>query len=152
MGSLPVDMKGFIFSKPYTLVLTENKTAFAIVTSKLLKQHAKKAREQVKKEGGGKMDTVKKQMSAHFNHHHKYGDMTIDEILGENKKNFVIDNNTVTKVRIKKRTIDNQGFPETEVHIIMKTNSKKYKLILNEQMQLSEAKPILQQAYGSKVK
>ncbi|WGI17845.1 hypothetical protein [Methanonatronarchaeum sp. AMET-Sl] len=152
LGSIPVDMKGFIFSKPYTLVLTQDKTVFARVTSTILKQHAKNARQDVEEKGGGRMDKVKNQMNAHFNHHKKYRDMTLNEVLNESEKNFSIDNNSVQKIKIKKYTVNRQEFPETKVKIMIKTDSKKYKLILNETMDLNEAKTILKNVYGSKVR
>ncbi|RZN61706.1 hypothetical protein [Methanonatronarchaeum sp. AMET6-2] len=152
LGSIPVEMKGFILSKPYTLVFTQDKTVFARITSKIMKEHAKNARESAENSGGGRLEKMKRQMGAHFSHHQKYLDMTIEEILAEDDKNFAIDNSEVRKVKVRERTVDYQGFPETELRILIKTTGKKYKLRVNEKIDNKEALELFKRTHGSKVK
>ncbi|OUJ18353.1 hypothetical protein AMET1_1266 [Methanonatronarchaeum thermophilum] len=151
-GVLPVEMKGLILSKPYTMVFTQDKTVFARTTSKIMHKHAKKAREKTENSGGGRLEKIKNQMGAHLSHHQKYLDMTIQEIINEHKKNFMINNQTIKKIKVRKRTIDQQGFPETEVRILIKTPGKKIKLRVNKQINNKEAMQTLKKAYGPKIK
>ncbi|WGI16875.1 hypothetical protein [Methanonatronarchaeum sp. AMET-Sl] len=151
LGSLPVDMRGFILNKPYTLVFTRDKTIFARMTSKIIKEHAKKTRENTEKTGGGRLDKIKNQLGAHLSHHQKYQNMTIQEILNEDQKNFMIDNQSIKKIKVRKRTVDHKGFPETEIRILIKTPGKKYKLRVNDQINNKEAIQTLKKAYGPKI-
>jgi len=156
LGSLPGRKKGWLRSPSYTLVFAKDKTILARRTSKLMKAHAKEARKKEsdkngKTKSGGWLQKVKGQMHSHYNYHRKYLDMSEDEILNEHKDNFSIDNRNVKKVKIRRRAVNVQDFPEDEIRLKIKTSGKSYKFILDKNIGLKDAKALLKQVYGSRL-
>ena len=91
---------GFSF-KTYTLVVFEEETVFARLTSKLLKKIIADARAQAESEGKGFFGKWGAQLLSSFNYSERYKNMSIDEVKNETPGNFSVANNSISKITIR---------------------------------------------------
>lgn len=99
LGALPVQRKvGLIGRKSYTLVLTERRLIFALLTNAMLQQAAADAAKAAKENGAGFWSKLGATASVGFQYHLRYLAMAPEAILAENSDNFAVENSTVTRI------------------------------------------------------
>ncbi len=128
-----------ILSTTYSIIVTNKRTIFAKIDSKLLKEAMKKVIEKAKEENKGYFAKIKMQMEAMKSYPKKYMKMTPAEILAETPDNFVIDHNQVKKIKVNYsyREVDKgdgEFQPETLTSIKYKTNEKSFKFKSSEDL------------------
>ncbi|MCW4044169.1 MAG: zinc ribbon domain-containing protein [Candidatus Bathyarchaeota archaeon] len=133
----------------YTGVVTTHRLIFAQMTSEMLKDAVKTARDQAKAEGKGFWDQWSDQMKASFSYSQKYLTMAPSAILAETQGNFAISNDAIREIKVKLQHI-RQGQPslhefELEIH----SAAGKYEFRMDER---DDYVKLLKQAYGERVK
>lgn len=135
----------FSFSNEvYTLVVFKDKTVFARLTSQILNEIVLKAKEKAKSEGKGFFGRWGAQISSSLNYAKRYEDMSFDGIKNESEGNFSVDNDTITKVRVRMNSYDESAKNFYYVDIFVSGVKHKFTARQN---------PIegLKRAYGSRV-
>jgi len=136
-------MLGFS-NETYTLVVTNERSIFAQLTSAMLNEQINEAKKKAKDDGKGFFGQWGAQLGASFNYSKKYEKMKPDDILKESEKNFEIKNDSIEKVKYK-------WYPDQEggrnyYDVIFKTGSDKFKFKTE-----SDPKSALKTAYGDKL-
>jgi hypothetical protein len=99
--------KSFGRSDTYTLVATESRMVFAEMTTDMMKQAVAEAQRKGKEEGKGFFARWGDQLKACMTFSDRYWDMTPDEALLENPKNYAIQNGAVKKISVKAKNDSN---------------------------------------------
>ncbi len=102
--------KSFGRSDTYTLVVTDSRLIFAEMTGDMLKEAAAEAQRRGKEEGKGFLSRWGDQIKATMRYADRYWQVPPDDALGENKRNFAIQNPSVKKIRVKSK--DESGDPD----------------------------------------
>lgn len=137
-------MLGFS-NETYTLVVTNERSIFAQLTSTMLNEQITKARKKAKEEGKGFFGQWGTQLKTNFNYQKKYENMKPDEILKETEKNFEIKNSDIEKVKYK--WYQDQDAARNYYEVVFKTKLDKYKFKTE-----TDPKQGLKSAYGDKLK
>jgi len=137
-------MLGFS-NETYTLVVTNERSIFAQLTSAMLNKQINEAKNKAKEEGKGFFGQWGAQLKTSFNYSEKYMKMKPDEILKETNKNFEIKNSEIEKVKYK--WYEDQQSARSYYDVIFKTNSEKFKFKTE-----TNPKAELKKAYGDKFK
>lgn len=101
--------KSFGRSDTYTLVVTNTRMIFAELTGDMVKQAIAEAQKKGKEEGKGFLSRWADQIKASIHYADRYWQMSPDEVLAENAKNFAIPNSSVKLVKAKTK---HQGDPD----------------------------------------
>jgi hypothetical protein len=133
----------------FTGVLTTHRMIFAQMTSEMLKDAIKLAREQAKAEGKGFWGQWSDQLKASFSYSQKYLTMTPSAILSETQGNFAVNNDTIHEIKMKLKHTRQGNMDLHEFEMEIKTNSGKFEFRMDEN---GEYVNLLKQAYGEKVK
>lgn len=132
----------------YAGVLTSQRMIFAQLTSDMINQAAKQARDQAKAEGKGFFGQWGDQIRGTMGYTKKYLNMPPEAILAETPGNFAIYNSTISEVKVHLKGLGaNDGPREFEAEI--KTSAGTYKYRMNED---SDNTNILKRVYGDRVK
>jgi hypothetical protein len=115
--------KGFISVEAFNVVVTERRMIFAIMTTEMIKEEAKKAG----KKGG--LAGIFNAVTAGYSLYKRYLDMPPEAALKENPQNFFVDLNRIKKVKVKEgRNMARSGIPRYEdSHLEVETAGEKYK-------------------------
>jgi len=133
----------------FTSVVTTHRLIFAQMTSDMLKDAVKAAREQAKAEGKGFWGQWSDQLKASFAYSQKYLTMVPSAILAETQGNFAVNNDTIHEVKMKLKQLHQGNTDLHEFEMELKTSSGKFEFRMDEN---SEYTKLLKQAYGEKVK
>jgi len=116
--------KGFISVEAFNVVVTERRMIFAIMTTEMIKEEAKKAG----KKGG--LAGIFNAVTAGYSLYKRYLDMAPEAALKENPQNFFVDLNRIKKVKVKegRNLTRGIGVPRYEdSHLEVETAGEKYK-------------------------
>jgi hypothetical protein len=91
---------GFVQTS-YSIVVTDVRTIFAKLDTKLLKESIKVAQKEAKAEGVGFFSKIKMQMEAMETYPEKYMSMSAEEILAETPDNFYVYHDHVKSIKVK---------------------------------------------------
>jgi hypothetical protein len=133
----------------FTGVVTTHRMIFAQMTSDMLKEAVKMAREQAKAEGKGFWGQWSDQLKASFAYSQKYLTMVPSAILAETQGNFAVDNNTIHEFKMKLKHTRQGNMDLHEFEMELKTSAGKFEFRMDEN---TEYVKLLKQAYGEKVK
>ncbi len=113
--------KSFGRSDTYTVVLTDSRIVFAELTGDMMKEAVTEAQRKGKEEGKGFFARWGDQLKATMNYSERYWQMSPDEALRENPKNFAIQNASVKKIKVSAKDTssgsDDSGRSYTELKI-----------------------------------
>jgi len=113
--------KSFGRSDTYTLVLTDSRMVFAELTGDMMKQAAMEAQQKGKEEGKGFFARWGDQFKATMTFSERYWQMSPDEALAENPRNYAVQNSSVKKIKVstkdESRGSDDAGRSYTELKI-----------------------------------
>lgn len=111
----------------HTLVITHDRLLFIRSTSADLKRVSAALRQEAKHAGRGRLAQLGAQMQAHEVLAQEFAGLDPSELLANHPKNFAVDLNTVSKVKI--RTVEAPN-ALTEDQLTIKTTGKTYKMVL----------------------
>ncbi len=150
VGIIPNTNAGFLGQKAYNLVVTNNRLIVATLTSEMIKEEAKKAREQSKSQGAGFLKSWANTMTSSRNIHEKYYSMPVENILNENPNNYSISVNEVKKIRIKNyMNFSDEKRRPNEIRIKWSNGKETFKFT---SINSSDVKTILKKTFGNLVK
>lgn len=130
LSIIPNLRKRKIFSnESYSLIVFKNETIFAKLTSKILNEDVKKAKEKAKAEGKGFFGQWGAQMGASFNYEKRYQNMSYNDIVNETQGNLVFNNDLISKIKIRRFDVPENARSYYHVDIII--SGKKYKFRSN---------------------
>lgn len=115
-------------SRQHSLVITNNRILFARITVARMKELSQQAREQAKDQGKGHMGQMLANPHVYDKLVELYTQLGPEGVLADNAKNFAVDRNTVSNVKLK-TTAGPEGGVGSDV-LILKTAGKKYKITL----------------------
>jgi len=118
------------------------------MTSDMLKDAAMQARDQAKAEGKGFWGQWSDQLKASFSYTNRYLSMDPAAIIAETPGNFAIDNNSISEIKLKSRSLD-QDSSRQEYEIQIHSFAGKYEFRMDDSNQLIE---LLKNAYPNRVK
>lgn len=149
-GIIPNVHSGLFGQKAYNIIVADNGLIIAQLTKQMINEAVKKATEASKEKGEGMLKRMASTMTAGYGLHQKYYSMTSEQIINETEGNFIISNEQIKKIRIKMGQIyeDGKNLPN-ELRIIWTGGKQKYTFT---NITPKQAKDILQQTLGSKVK
>ncbi len=150
VGIIPNTHAGFLGQKAYNLIVTNQRLIVAELTSDMLKNEAKKAREESKEQGEGFLKRMAKTMTSGTSYYQKYFDMPVENILNENPNNYSISVNDIKKIRIKIGMMYEDGKNNPNEIRIKWNNGKETFRFSN--IGAGEAKKILKKTFGNLVK
>ena len=104
-GLIPMLKKPKSFGRwdAYVVIVTSQRTIFAQLTSKMLKDAAMEAQRKGKEEGKGFFSRWADQIKATTAYSERYWNIPPDEALNENPGNFMIPNQDIKLIQIKKK-------------------------------------------------
>lgn len=150
VGIIPNVQSGFLGQKAYNLIVTNNRLIVAELTNDMIKNEAKKVREDSKSQGEGFFKRMAKTMTSGTSYYQKYFSMPVENILNENPNNYNIFVNNVKKIRINNGYMHNDGkrIPN-EIKIKWDNGKVSFKFT---SIGSGEAKNILRKSFGNLVK
>ena len=113
-------------NKAYTLIVLEEETIFARVTSKILNKNVADARAQAGSEGKGFFGKLGAQLVSSLNFSERYKNMSIDEVKNETPGNFSVANNSISKITIR-HNLQEVERGRDSYYIKIVTSGEKYK-------------------------
>lgn len=132
----------------YTGVVTTHRLIFAQLTSQMLKDAAMQARDQAKAEGKGFFSQWGDQLKASSNYSQRYLTMNPIAIINETPGNFMVNNNTITEVKLNLKNIGDDD-SNTEFEINVNSSQGRYQFRMDNR---DANVKLLKQAYGERVK
>lgn len=152
LGALPGAQhnSGFLGLKRqvFTCVVTSHRLIFAHQTSQMQRENIRAAKEAAKQQGGGFFNQWGAMFTA--NSGENYLQMAPQQILNEQPANFFVMNDQVKQVRLKMRpSAPDERSEGYEMQIRTNTEKLKFRFLT---LNLSEARRLLQQALGKRVK
>jgi len=112
----------------YTLVLTDLRIIFALVTKEVQTEAVKNIHDQNKASGKGFWSSWGDKISAGMSWFNRYLDMDPEAILAENSANFSLARNEVISLKVQHSTMDPSD-PKTPLPFLrIKTRDRKFKL------------------------
>lgn len=118
VGLIPRARKPKSFGRwdTYTVIVTNKRCIFALLTSQMLQSAAKEAQERGKAEGKGFFARWGAQIAGHMNYHERYREMSPAAVLAENGANFALDHSAVRVIKVKRSgSLDDDTRSETEL-------------------------------------
>jgi len=135
-------------SDSFTLIVTQDQSIFAKLTSEIMKNVVEDARQQAEQEGKGFFGQWGSQIAGGMNYTHRYLSMASDEILKENPANFSIPNSSIDSVKVRYReTGDEDSTSRSEWTVTIQARSQKLKFNYG-----NNPKDELKRAYGELVR
>lgn len=132
----------------FTLIVTEEQSIFAKLTSEIMKKVAEDARQQAKQEGKGFFGQWGSQIAGGMNYTQRYLSMAPEEIMKENPANFSIANSSIDSVKVRYRdTGDEDSASRSEWTVTIQARSQKLKFNYGD-----DPKDELKRAYGELVR
>jgi len=131
----------------YSGVITSKRLIFAQMTSKMIQDATKLARDQAKAEGKGFFSQWADQLKASFNYSQRYLSMEPSVILSETPGNFEVVNNTISEIKLKLIKKGNAEIQEFEIEFVSSMGKHKFDMD-----QRDENVKLLKQVYGERVK
>ena len=113
-------------NKAYTLIVFEEETIFARLTSKILNENIADARAQAGSEGKGFFGKLGAQLVSSLNLSEQYKNMSIDEVKNETPGNFSVANNSISKITIRHDLRDVESGRDS-YYVKIYTSGEKYK-------------------------
>ena len=133
-------------NETYTIIIFENETVLAKLTSKIMKENAAKAKEKAKSEGKGFFGRWGAQLASSLNYSERYRNMSISDIKNETPGNLSFDNDTITKIKIRMND-QSQESGRIFYNIDFYASGEKYKFTTEQDVETEFKK-----AFGNKVK
>ncbi len=133
----------------FTGVITNRRMIFAQMTSEMLKDAAKIAKDQAKTEGKGFWGQWSDQLRATFAYAQRYRTMPPSAILAETQGNFAVDNNAIHEIKLKLKDIGQRDMDLHEFEIEIASHSGKFAFRMDEK---DDYVKLLKQVHGDKVK
>jgi hypothetical protein len=130
-------------------VLTDQRFIFAQMTSEMLKDAVQQARDEAKANGKGFLGQWSDQLKASFGYTKRYLGMQPEAIIAETPGNFALDNNSISEIKVKLKSIGNQEMNRQEFEIELKSSMGKYEFRMDED---NDSVKLLKQVYGERVK
>ncbi|HSW58542.1 MAG TPA: zinc ribbon domain-containing protein [Dehalococcoidales bacterium] len=96
-------------SETFNLIVTDQRSIFARLTSQIMNETVKMRREKAAAEGKGFFGKWAAQMKGFNTYTDRYQTMNPDEVLSEDKENFQIQNSLIKKVKSSSDTLDERG-------------------------------------------
>ena len=150
VGIIPGVHAGVFGQKAYNIIIFDDKIIIAQLTKAMMNEEVKKAAEESKNKGEGMMKRWASTMKVGFHLHERYFSMNSDQIMNETPGNIILMNDAIKSVRIKMGQTYQDGRHQPNTIKIDEINGKlKYTFTM---MTAKEAKDILLQSLGSKVK
>jgi len=152
LGTIPgIYLKGGFFkNKNCTLVVTNKRIIMAEVTKNLLKEEKRRKREELKKEGKGRIKQFLSSLSIYTYFHKRYLNMNPDVIVKESPGNFFLTLDDIKRIKLKrgKVTYDDEGDEFQEPHLLIIVSSSKKEFKFNFSADFNSTKRLLSQFYG----
>lgn len=133
----------------YSGVLTNQRLVFAQMTSSMLKDAIKQAKEQAKANGKGFFGQWKEQLKVSASFSQRYYSIEPSVALSETAGNFELKNSAVNEIKLKLKTVGNPDNNQREFEVEFKGTMGKYKYRMAENNNYVNA---LKQIYGDRVK
>ncbi len=112
----------------FTLIVTQDQSIFAKLTSEIMKNVVEDARQQAKEKGKGFFGQWGGQIAGGMNYAQRYLSMVPDEILKENPANFSIPNSSIDSVKVRYRESgDEDCASSSEWTVTIQARSQKLK-------------------------
>jgi len=115
--------------KTYTLVITDRRLIFALLSKEKITGMVNQARDEAKAAGKGFFGQWGAQIGTSFNYHEGYWQMAPEAILAEESDNFAVDRSAFKSAKFKAGIMDDEH--NTPDMVIVKTTSETYKLQVN---------------------
>lgn len=141
-------VKLFGVPKSFALVITEQRTILITLTSEMLKQAIVEARDDAAADGKGFMGKWAAQMKASLGYTSRFLDMDPEEIIRQYPEHEVMDNNSLSKVRIQMRQDANRNMTLWYLTLDGPAGKTKYEL----QSRTNDVVNAFKQAYGNRFK
>jgi nucleotidyltransferase/DNA polymerase involved in DNA repair len=129
--------KSFGRSDTFNLIVTDQRSVFAKLTSQIMNETVKMRREKAAAEGKGFFGKWAVQMSGFNTYTDRYQTMRPEEALLENKENFQIENSMIKKV--KSSSDDDEDRPMYDIEITTATQKLKFKTQYDPEHELKKA-------------
>jgi len=139
--------KSFGRSDTYTLILTESRMVFALLTADMMKQAAAEAQRKGKEEGKGFFARWGDQLKACSAFADRYRQMAPEAALNETRGNFALPNSSVRKIKVGSKDDDDDG-SYTELKIEASTGKYEFRV----DGDARSVKDALKSAFGDVVK
>lgn len=132
----------------FTLIVTQDQSIFAKLTSEIMKKVVEDARQQAEQEGKGFFGQWGSQISGGMNYTQRYLSMAPEEIMKENPANFFIPNSSIDSVKVRYReTGDEDSTSRSEWTVTIEAHSQKLNFKYG-----NDPKNELKRAYGELVR
>lgn len=150
LGIIPNVQSGLLGTKSFNLIVIDKGIIVAQFTNKMLKEEAKKTNQDAKERGDGFLKRIGNQMTSRASFHERYLSMSKDQIISETDGNYFISEPEIKKIRVKsgQNFEDDKSTPH-QIKIVYSSGKAKFSFT---QISAREAKKILQQLAGKKVK
>lgn len=151
LGIIPaLNRRTGLFSvKTYTLIVTNRRLIFALLTSKMMQAAVAEANEASK--GKGMLARMKEALTSQQRIYSRYYNMTGEEILRENPENFAVNNDEIKTVKIHIGHFYEAEGKKNDTMVIL-TAREKLNFSFHYDGATGEAKKILWRALGNRVK
>lgn len=140
--------KGLFGSESFAVVLTSHRLIFALVTSQMLQDAAKEAKEQARQQGKGFFNQWGAMMSSGLRFSQRYLGMAPNSIMAEHRENFYLLHNQVQQVRLKSSDPDE---PNDRDQVEIHSNSGKQRFTIT-YGSLKDIREALKPLYGNRVR
>ena len=142
LGVIPNVTAGFIGTKAYNLVLTQDGIIVAQITKEMLREHVARVREDTQDEG--RLKRALATMTAGYSLHQRYLHMHLADIMVETPGNFMIPAREITSIKVKQGPHDPERRHPDKVAIKWAGGKATYAFT---SMPVKEAKMLLRQVY-----
>ncbi len=150
IGIIPNVNGGLLGSKAFNLIVTDRGIIVAQLTNKMLKEEMNKTHQEAKDRGDGFLTRIGNQMNSRATFHQKYFSMNKDQIINETEGNYYISESEIKKIRMKSGQVyEEEKSTPNQLKIVWSSGKAKFSF---NQITTTEAKKILQQTVGKKVK
>ncbi len=151
LGMVPLvrKPKSFGRSDTYTLILTDSRMVFALLTADMVKKAAAEAQRKGKEEGKGFLARWADQLKAGSAVADRYWEMSPDAALGETKGNFALPNSSVRRIKVSTKggsDDDDESYTELKIEAV----SGKYEFRLSSDER--EVRDVLAGVFGGIVR
>lgn len=116
--------------KAYTLVLTERRVLFALITQQMMSQLVADARNDAKAAGKGFMGQWGAQLGAYSTFASRYLELPPERTLAENEGNFAVERATIAKAIVRTTPDTPDGNPGGMDRLLLKTGDRKFDILL----------------------
>ena len=153
IGVVPTLKKGKSFGRwdTYTMVVTDSRSIFALVTGDMIKQIGMEAQKQAKEEGKGFFARWGAQLKAHLSFSQRYLAMSPDEALNEGKDNFAIANSDIRSIKIRNKSQSSGNDDEDRIVTELTIEGAGKKLAYTMDSFSGETKDMLKSVFGDRV-